>query len=371
MALLRASASSNGPGGALDRVARTWSPALLAASGLAFIATILAMAVPYADLPSWGHLVSVLSLAVTYLAVVVCVAVLIDERTHLVRELEALQADAAAERERHARADADHARETELLQRRLIASSKLTAVGELSAAVAHGVNNPLTGVLGYAELLLAEWPADDPRRGDVETIRSEALRARAIVRALVDFSRPRDPEQRETDLRATLVTTIELIRYHLERQGITIFETLGAVAPLQADPAGIQQVVLNVIHNAEQAMPRGGELRVSLRTDRGDAVIAVEDTGHGMDASVAEHAFQPFYTTRDPAASTGLGLSVARGIVESHGGSITLASHPGVGTRVEVRLPLGTPVTAPLELPAAPPELGGPGAPAVAAGAVR
>src|SRR5262245_5649202 len=244
MALLRATAAS-GPGG-VPRPARTWSPALLAACALALVATILAMLVPYDGLPTWGHVVSVLSPAVTYLAVIVCVAVLIDERSRLISELQDLQRASTAERQRHEEADAEHARRTEGLQRRLVHSSKMTAVGELSAAVAHGVNNPLTGVLGYAELLLADWPADDPRRGDVEIIRNEALRARAIVRALVDFARPRDPERSRVDLHETLTTTIDLIRYHVERLGITIVETYGEVEPIEVDPGAVQQVVLNL-----------------------------------------------------------------------------------------------------------------------------
>lgn len=165
--------------------ARAWSPALLAACGFAFVATVLAMIVPYADLPAWGHLVSVLALVVTYLVVIVCVAVLLDERDRLLLELRRAQVEMAAERARHELADADHARETEELQRQLVEASRVRAVGELSAAVAHGVNNPLAGVLGYSELLLADWPDDDPRRSEMETIRNEALRARDIVRSLV------------------------------------------------------------------------------------------------------------------------------------------------------------------------------------------
>jgi signal transduction histidine kinase len=165
---------------------RPWSPALLTAGGLAFAATVLAMLVPYGGLPGWAHLVSVLALVVTYLVVIVCVAVLLDERNRLIAELQRIQAESTAERIRHELADEQHARETQALQQQLIDATRTRAVGELSAAVAHGVNNPLAGVLGYSELLLADWPADDPRRSDMETIRNEALRARDIVRAIVE-----------------------------------------------------------------------------------------------------------------------------------------------------------------------------------------
>lgn len=322
---------------------RPWSPALGVACALALMATILAMLVPYQGLPTWGHYVSVLSLAVTYLAVIVCVAVLIDERSRLIGEMERLQAEAAAERARHEAADAEHARETEQLQRRLIHASRMRAVGELSAAVAHGVNNPLTGVLGYAELLLADWPADDPRRSDVETIRNEALRARAIVRALVDFARPPESESIAIDLRETVRSTVGLVRDHLERRGITVIESLGAVEPLEVDPGAIQQVVLDLCQNALNAMPSGGALRIELLTEDREAVIVIADTGGGMDGSVAERGSRPQFASHDDAATSGLGLSVGRELVEAHGGSIASSSRPGAGTRVEVRLPLDAP----------------------------
>jgi signal transduction histidine kinase len=172
---------------------RPWTPALLVACGLALVATILAMLVPYGGLPTWGPLVSMLALVVTYLVVIICVAVVLDERSRLIAELQRLQAEAAAERAHHEAADAEHARLTDELNRQLVEASRLRAIGELSAAVAHGVNNPLTGVLGYAELLLADWPADDPRRAEMETIRNEALRARGILRELIEAAGDRSP----------------------------------------------------------------------------------------------------------------------------------------------------------------------------------
>jgi two-component system, NtrC family, sensor kinase len=316
-----------------------WPPALGLACGMALSATVLAILVPYHGLPPWGPAVSVLALAVTYLAVITCVGVLLRDRGALIDDLRAAQAAAEAERQVREAAAAEHDRETEQLQRQLIHTSKMSAVGELSAAVAHGVNNPLTGVLGYAELLLADWPPGDPRREELEIIRSEALRARDIVRALVDFARPGDPTRAPIDLRETMATTLDLVRYHFGRNGITLVDDLEPVAPVEADPGAIQQAILNLCQNAVQAMPDGGELHVTLRGAADEAIIRVEDTGGGMDDSVAEHAFQPFFTTREASGASGLGLSVTRRLIEAHGGTITLASTPGRGTCVEVRLP--------------------------------
>jgi two-component system NtrC family sensor kinase len=310
---------------------------------MALSATILAILVPYEGLPSWGATVSVLALAVTYLAVIVCVGELLGERTRLVDELRAAHAAAEQERLEREAAAAEHDRETEHLQRQLIHTSKMSAVGELSAAVAHGVNNPLTGVLGYAELLLADLPQGDPRRGELEIIRNEALRARDIVRALVEFARPNDPSRTRVDLCDTVRAALDLVRDHFGRRGITLVDALLPVPPVDVDPSAIQQIVLNLCQNAVQAMPDGGDLRVSVLVDAGDAVVRVEDNGQGMDDSVAERAFQPFFTTRDASGANGLGLSVTRRLVEAHGGTIGLSSTPGVGTVVEVRIPLAEP----------------------------
>ncbi len=227
------------------------------------------------------------------------------------------------------------------VQDQLIGTSRMAAVGELAAGVAHEVNNPLTGVLGYAELLLEDIDEDDPQRADVVTIRDEAMRARGIIRALRDFARPHEPRPVPTDLPDLVARTLELVRYQLVQAGVIIAESHGEMPLIQLDPQAIQQVILNVLTNALQAMPDGGRLQVHTSVRDTAAVVTITDTGVGMDESVAAQAFVPFFSARHASGAPGLGLSVSLGLVEGHRGTIRLESRAGVGTTVEVCLPIG------------------------------
>ncbi len=239
---------------------------------------------------------------------------------------------------------------TELLQQRivdmegmhgqLVQASRQAAVGGLASALAHEVNNPLTGVLGYAELLLADLPSDGQGREELETIRNEALRARKIIRSLVEFARPRPPEQAPTDVNDVARNTIDLIRYHVERGGVEIRETYGDLPVMTVDQAALSQLLLNLFNNAIQSMPDGGTLRIASRVDEDRVAISVADDGRGMDEATLGRVFEPFFTTRNLDAGHGLGLPVAMGIAEGHGGTIEIVSQPGRGTIAEVRLPL-------------------------------
>ena len=261
------------------------------------------------------------------------VTTLTDENEHLVVQLR-------AELERRA-----------IDQRRMIQASRAAAVGELAAGVAHEVNNPLTGVLGFAEILIDSTPADDPRRADLETIRDEALRARDIVRALRDFADPRSPELVTTDLSVLIHQTIDLLRYSIERRGIVISEDLPTLPPVLVDGPAIQQALLNILTNARQALEDGGRLDVAMRIDGNDRVITVADDGVGMDSATARLAFDPFYSGRkdetDAESGAGLGLSISSGLIESHAGTISIQSTLGRGTTVEIRLPATRPPVMP------------------------
>jgi len=232
-------------------------------------------------------------------------------------------------------------------QRRMIQASRSAAVGDLAAGVAHEVNNPLTGVLGFAELLIAEMSADDDRRSDLETIRDEALRARAIVRALRDFASPRSPELAPTDLSELVHQTVELLRYSIERRGVTIHEELEPLPPILIDASAIQQAILNVLTNARQAVADDGRIDITVCADGDGRIVTITDDGVGMDDATVQLAFDPFFSRRDDSLdqepARGLGLSVSNGLIESHGGTISIHSRPGRGTTVEVRLPAGRP----------------------------
>jgi signal transduction histidine kinase len=262
------------------------------------------------------------------------------------RSEEALARAEAAEAAAHARAEElqEQLSETQRMQQQMVQASKMAAVGELAAAVAHEVNNPLTGILGFSELLLANLPANDPRRADVAVIHSEAVRARGIVRALLEFARPRPPQRIKTDINPLVRSVVDLVRFRAQEHHVAIVEDYGDVPDLQIDPDAVKQVLLNLFSNAFEAMPRGGEIRVStLRSD--DRIgLRVADNGVGMDASTRNRIFTPFFTTRAGSeGGTGLGLSVGLRIVESLGGSIEVATEAGTGSAFTIWLPLAEP----------------------------
>jgi signal transduction histidine kinase len=235
----------------------------------------------------------------------------------------------------------------ELLERKrdqdqLLNETRLAAVGELAAGVAHEVNNPLTSVLGFAEILLEDLDHEDPRRQDVQTIRDSALRVRAVVRALRDFAGPGPPEMTPTDLPELVTRMTDLVRFPLTRAGVIIAESHAELPLITLDPQAIQQVIFNVLTNAMQAMPDGGTLRIESSIQGSTAVVTITDDGVGMDETVAAQAFVPFFSARRADGSSGLGLSASLGLVESHRGTIRLSSEEGVGTTVEISLPIVT-----------------------------
>jgi signal transduction histidine kinase len=277
-----------------------------------------------------------LTVVVTGVMFVIRQGLLLRERSAALREIGDLQAENSRLVDELRAELAEHIR----IQDQLVAASRMAAVGELAAGVAHEINNPLTGVLGYSELLLDDLDVEDPRRADVQTIRSEAMRARSIVRALRDFARPRPPQPVPTALDDLVARTVDLVRYSLELSGVIITESYAEMPAIELDPQSIQQVVLNVVTNAMQAMPDGGTLRVRTAVHGDEAVITIADDGVGMEETVAAQAFVPFFSARRASGAPGLGLSVSLGLVESHHGTIRLHSQPGVGTTVEIRLPL-------------------------------
>jgi signal transduction histidine kinase len=234
--------------------------------------------------------------------------------------------------------------EVQRVQQQLVQATKLGAIGELAAAVAHEVNNPLTGILGFSELLLAELPGDDPRHQEASIIRAEAVRARSIIRALLEFARPRPPQRIPTDLNELARSTLELVRFRAGEAGIRIVEEYGDLPCLEIDPDAFRQVLLNLLNNAVDAMPGGGELRVATRLVDDRVSLVVADSGIGMDARTRSRIFTPFFSTRSgTGGGTGLGLSVSLQIVEGHGGSIDVESEPGRGAVFTVWLPASWP----------------------------
>ncbi len=226
----------------------------------------------------------------------------------------------------------------------LLQQEKLAAVGQLVSGVAHELNNPLAGIVAFSQLLMAAPAMGDEQVNAVTTIQKEAKRAARIVSNLLLFARQRPPERAETDLNQVLLDTLELRRYALRTQQITVETELEPTLPITwADPFQLQQVVLNLLTNAEHAVRASArERRIILRTRRSDQwlVASVEDTGVGIAPEAVERIFNPFYSTKPVGEGTGLGLSISDGIVREHGGQIVVHSEPGCGATFSVQLPL-------------------------------
>jgi PAS domain S-box-containing protein len=234
----------------------------------------------------------------------------------------------------------DERRITEQLRQ----SEKLAALGELVAGVAHELNNPLAGISAFAQLLLEEELNADQRES-ARLIKREADRAVGVIRDLLLFSRKAGPSTIPVDINGLVQLTLRLRAYSLRSSGVQVETYLDAELPeVSGDDQKLQQVILNLIVNAEYAMRRTATKRLIIRTAReGDSVVTeVTDTGTGMAEDTLQRVFEPFFTTKPAGEGTGLGLSVSYGIVEAHGGTITVESVPGRGTTFRILLPVAT-----------------------------
>ena len=230
--------------------------------------------------------------------------------------------------------------EREKLERRLRHADRLATIGTLSAGVAHELNEPLGAVLGFAQLASGHPDVPEAVSGDLKKIENAALHAREIVRQLMLFARRDPPLTQPTEWEVVVSAALDLMAVRCGDAGVCVVEERNCPGVfVDADPARLQQVVVNLIVNAVQAMPDGGTLNLRTRAEDHDAVLEVEDTGVGMDERVRERVFVPFFTTKEVNEGTGLGLAVVHGIVTAHEGTIRVDSVPGEGSRFEVRLP--------------------------------
>lgn len=234
--------------------------------------------------------------------------------------------------------DMTHERE---LRVRLMESDRLAAVGELVAGVAHEVNNPLSSISAFAQLLLRDGTLTPSQRESLEVIRGETIRASQVVKDLLAFARRSEPQSAPLDLNAVVGRTLRMRQYQFSEASVRAEPELAADLPsVMGDARQLQQVCLNLLTNAVQAMsPAGGVLRV--RTYQADDLVRLEvqDTGPGIPENARAHIFEPFFTTKREGEGTGLGLSVSYGIVSSHGGTIEVAETGPEGTTFRVTLP--------------------------------
>ncbi len=223
-------------------------------------------------------------------------------------------------------------------------ASRLASVGELASGVAHEINNPLTGVIGYAHLLLIRDDLPQDMRHDIEIINEGSQRVASIVRKLLAFARQSKPQRSQVDINEIIATTLDLRAYELKTDNIKVATRFQPDLPTTiADSGQLQQVFLNLIINAETAMKlTHGRGKLLIATERFDSTIRIsfKDNGPGILKQDMNRVFEPFFTTREVGQGTGLGLSVCHGIISEHQGKIHVASKPGKGATFIVDLPI-------------------------------
>jgi len=228
------------------------------------------------------------------------------------------------------------------LQRQLIQSEKLSTMGQLVSGVAHELNNPLTGIIGFSELLMLE--ADKSIYKDLKRIQEEAARARRIVQNLLSFARMHKPEKTKIDINGIIKNVLELKSYEMRVDNIEIKCNLDQNLPVtMGDPHQLQQVFLNIINNAHQAVTsasRSGVMNIKTYKKEASIIIEFSDTGPGISKENLTRIFDPFFTTKEVGKGTGLGLSLSYGIIKDHGGTIHAVSEEGQGAIFTIALPI-------------------------------
>jgi len=231
----------------------------------------------------------------------------------------------------------------------LVRSEKLASLGQLVAGIAHEINNPLAGILMFANLFADDKRLDKAQREDALTIVHETNRCADIVKRLLDFSCTSIPDKRLRSLSDIMESTLALVSHHASVNDVDIVRHYGVNLPeIEVDPTQMEQVFINLLINACHAMPLGGRMTIIMRTDlkRDRLITTIEDTGQGIAEENLGRIFDPFFTTKNQdlngVAGTGLGLSVSYGIVENHGGQILVQSSVGQGSVFTVELPISS-----------------------------
>ncbi|MGA9508396.1 MAG: ATP-binding protein [Candidatus Sulfotelmatobacter sp.] len=275
----------------------------------------------------------------------------LDARTWTAWRLPAYGTDAA-----HALLISDPDGEAGPVEEGLLQSQRWETVGRLAGGVVHDFNNLLTGVLLYCDLLHASLDASDRRRRYAEEIHSAIVQAGDLVRQLLAFARPRASQVHSLCLNQIVETMRDLLTHFIGENIVLELKLDPDLGLAKIDPVQVQQVLVNLVLNARDALPNGGRIVVETRNSKFQSVpgsgppssgqiafpcviLAVSDNGCGVDTTTRQHVFDPFFTTKSAGQGTGLGLSTVRGIVTSNGGSIHFESEPGRGTRVMMLLP--------------------------------
>lgn len=231
----------------------------------------------------------------------------------------------------------------EFARNKIMESEKLAIIGQLSANVAHELNNPLQGIVTYSYLLLEKMDSENASRGSIEKIVIQANRCRDIIRGLLDFARQRKPDKTLCDVNSILQECISLMENQAIFLNIQIDINLTKDLPMVIiDPSQIERVFMNMIINAAEAMDGNGQLTITTRADQGNNFVEAifKDTGHGISEQHMERIFDPFFTTKETGHGVGLGLAISYGIIKEHKGSISVESQIEKGTTFTIRLPI-------------------------------
>ncbi|MEW6207549.1 MAG: ATP-binding protein [Acidobacteriota bacterium] len=234
----------------------------------------------------------------------------------------------------------ENATERAQLEQQLMQREKLSSIGLLAAGVAHEVNTPLAGISSYAQMLLQQIPESDQKHKLLEKIHLQTLRASEIVNNLLNFSRTGDTQFREVDINRVIDDTIQLLEPQLRSARMELARNYSQeLAPAYGNPSKLQQVFMNLIINARDAMPGGGRLTIQTRMVETSLVVDFRDTGTGIDPENIARIYDPFFTTKEVGRGTGLGLAISYGIIQEHGGRMFVESRPGEGAHFTIKLP--------------------------------
>jgi signal transduction histidine kinase len=227
------------------------------------------------------------------------------------------------------------------LERRLMQADKLSSIGLLAAGVAHEVNTPLAVISTYAQMLAKQVNGDDSKSKLLDKIAKQTFRASEIVNSLLNFSRTSPNEFADVDLNRVVEETVSLVRHQLQKARVEVdLDLQQGLSSIKGNPSKLQQVFLNLVLNARDAMDEGGRLAVKTNCDGNCARVEISDTGAGIPPENIPRIYDPFFTTKSARKGTGLGLSVTYGIVQEHGGSIEVQSQLGAGTTFHLEFPL-------------------------------